>query len=81
MRTATSFVQVDLSFERSSSGPLACREIDSVDPHHRKRSSGPREPTCSALDRRNFRKLGSVWRDEDTVTNECARQLIAIRRS
>ena len=76
-----SLIQVDLSFERSSSSRRARREIDSVDRHHRKRSSGSSEPTSSVLDRRNFRNPGGIWWNEDTFTNKCARQLVAIRRS
>ena len=75
-----SFVQVDLSFERSSSSHLARRKIDNGERHHRKCSSSPREPTCSVHDRRNFRKPGSIWRYEDTLTNKRTRQLVAVRR-
>ena len=78
-----SFVQVDLSFERSLSSDLASgREIDSVELDHRKRSSGPRKPTGSVLDRRNFLDPCHVWWNEDTFnTNKCSRQLVAIRGS
>jgi hypothetical protein len=76
-----SSVQVDLPFERSSSSRRPRREIDSVEPHHRKRSSGSSEPASSVLDRRNFRNPRGIWWNEDTFTNKCARQLVAIRRS
>lgn len=77
-----SSVQVDLPFERSSSSRLARREIDIVETDHRKRSGGPRKPTCSVLDRRNFRNPCSIWWNEDTFnTNKCSRQLVTIRRS
>ena len=76
-----SFVQVDLSFERSSSSRRPRREIDSVEPHHRKRSSGSSEPASSVLDRRNFRNPRGIWWNEDAFSNKGARQLVAIRRS
>jgi len=77
-----SLVQVDLPFQCSLSSDLASgREIDSVELDHRKRSSGPRKPTGSVLDRRNVRKPGVIWWYEDALTNSCARQLVPIRRS
>ena len=54
-----SLVQVDLPFECSSSSRLCPRAksiVSNLD--HRKRSSGPRKPTGSVLDRRNFRNPG-----------------------